>query len=214
MAETKTYNQQTAKFIAVVAQNLPGLSSDGMQHWIENPAGLKIVLSAVLCPAKKEKTFEKWKTIRLGTGHICKEELYSVLSGSGIKIEEWARKIIRSKSFKVTTREAEVDLVNVATFELGFKKHTSLAEIYRRAKDLGLELCPAEVGPQLTLQYEGQYEGEWIIIAMDPVLLPDGTLELFSVKKDNSKMMLCAHGGQPHRSWEPEQQWVFVKPRK
>lgn len=202
------------RFVVAITQNLPPISEDVTEAWINNPEGLKKVLAAVLCPPQKKKTFKIWKTIMLGTGPIFEEEFCYVLSGSGIKIEEWARKILCSKSFKVTLKETEVDLVNIATFELGFKKHATLAEIYRRAKDRGLELCPAEVGPQLARQYEGQYEGEWILIAMDPVPLPGGILEIFSVKKDNSRTILCAYGGQPETLWRPEQQWVFVKPRK
>lgn len=33
----KTYDRQTATFLAVVGQNMPELSGDVMQGWIENP---------------------------------------------------------------------------------------------------------------------------------------------------------------------------------
>jgi len=54
MEKTKTYDQQTAKFIAVLVQNLPNLSGEAMQNWIENPLGLRRVLVAVLCPTIKK----------------------------------------------------------------------------------------------------------------------------------------------------------------
>jgi len=41
-------HSQTAQFIAVVAQNLPEISSDIMQHWIENPQLLQRVLERAL----------------------------------------------------------------------------------------------------------------------------------------------------------------------
>lgn len=44
----KTYDPQTAKFIAVVVENMPRMSADVMQRWIENPLALKKVL-ADLC---------------------------------------------------------------------------------------------------------------------------------------------------------------------
>jgi len=47
--------------------------------------------------------------------------------------------------------------------------------IYAAAKERGLELCPAEVGPQLRLQYQDQLD-EWLVIGMEPILGPDGTL--------------------------------------
>ncbi len=47
----KTYDSQTAKFIAVVVENMPRMSADVMQRWIENPLALKKVL-ADLCLSK------------------------------------------------------------------------------------------------------------------------------------------------------------------
>ena len=46
-------HKQTAKFIATVAQNIPEMSSDVMQGWIQNPRGLSKVLEEALCPPKK-----------------------------------------------------------------------------------------------------------------------------------------------------------------
>ena len=38
---TKTYDRQTGKFLARVAENIPEMSADVMQGWIENPHGLQ-----------------------------------------------------------------------------------------------------------------------------------------------------------------------------
>lgn len=48
-ATAKTYDRQTATFLAVVGQNMPELSGDVMQEWIENPKALQKALR-VLCP--------------------------------------------------------------------------------------------------------------------------------------------------------------------
>ena len=129
-------------------------------------------------------------------------------------MRNWARKTLSHEAFIVSKEKKELDLVNIATFELGFKGCAQRDEIYKRAKDLGLELCPIEVGPQLVLQYGGRYIGEWLLIATEPVLFPDGTQEILSVMRDEYNMVLCAHGGQPEHFWHPEQQWVFILPRK
>lgn len=46
----KTYDQQTGKFLATIAQSMPEVSVDAMQGWIENPKGLKEALMVALCP--------------------------------------------------------------------------------------------------------------------------------------------------------------------
>lgn len=47
----KTYDGQTARFLASVATCMPGLSGEVMQGWINNPAGLKKFLRGLNPPA-------------------------------------------------------------------------------------------------------------------------------------------------------------------
>ena len=65
----KTYDRQTATFLAVVGQNMPELSGDVMQRWIENPKVLQKALR-VLCPPEATAfapcEFATWKTITIG----------------------------------------------------------------------------------------------------------------------------------------------------
>lgn len=46
----KTYDKQTAKFLAVVGENMPELSGDVMQGWIQNPKAVQKVLERAFCP--------------------------------------------------------------------------------------------------------------------------------------------------------------------
>lgn len=51
---TKTYDGQTARFIASVATCIPPLSGDVMQGWIDNPQALKKVLGGLNPSATKK----------------------------------------------------------------------------------------------------------------------------------------------------------------
>jgi len=44
---SKTFNRQTAKFLAVLAENVPTLSGDEMQEWIQDPKELQKLLSGL-----------------------------------------------------------------------------------------------------------------------------------------------------------------------
>jgi len=59
--KTKTYDGQTAKLLAMIAENMPKISSDLMQHWIENPRAIKKVLEKTFCPSEVviSKNFRK-----------------------------------------------------------------------------------------------------------------------------------------------------------
>ena len=75
-ARAKTYDRQTATFLAVVGQNMPEISGDVMQGYIENPKALQKALRNALC-AKGTTTaarkFATWKTVKLGTYKSVKE---------------------------------------------------------------------------------------------------------------------------------------------
>lgn len=49
-----TYDRHTAKFLAVIGENMPSLQSDTMQGWIENPKALQKVLRDAFCPPTKD----------------------------------------------------------------------------------------------------------------------------------------------------------------
>ena len=54
MNTQNTYDRQTATFIATLCQNIPDMSGDVMQGWIENSKGLQKVLRETLCPPQSE----------------------------------------------------------------------------------------------------------------------------------------------------------------
>jgi len=211
----KTYDRQTAKFLAVVGENMPELSGDVMQGWIQNPKAVQKALSNAFCPPEATSRFNVWKkTIKLGTGLKTAEEFRRVLRDGEFRLSDWASDILGKPAFKAADEETEVDLVKVTVAELGFKKGARRNQIYERARDLGLELCPPEVGPQLRLQYQDQPNGEWILVAMEPIVGSDGNPELFYVGRDDSELWLDNDWGNPDSFWYAGSQWVFCRPCK
>ena len=157
-----------------------------------------------------------WKTIKLGTGLKNADDFRKAIKDCGMEIGDWANDIIGKPEFAVITKETEeteVDLVKITVAELGFKDGAQRDQIYGRAKELGLELCPSEVGPQLRLQYKDQPLGEWILIAMKPIRGSDGDLNVFNVEHNDSGLWLNSNYGNPGNFWNADNQWVFVRPR-
>jgi hypothetical protein len=209
----KTYDRQTAKFLAVVGENMPELSGDVMQGWIQNPKAVQKALSNAFCPPETTTSrFNIWKTIKLGTGLKTAEDFRKALKDNGFNISDRANDILGKAAFKTATEEVEVDLVKVTVGELGFKKSALRDQIYEHAKELGLELCLPEVGPQLRLQYRYQPNGEWVLIGMDPITASGGDLRVFCVGR-NSDSGLCLHSpwGSTDSFWNPDNRWVFVR---
>ena len=162
----------------------------------------------------KTKEFPIWKTIKTGTGLKTGNDFIQALTSNGFKVSDWARDILGKPAFTAASKKTELDLVKVTARELGFSQDARRDAIYQRAQKLGLQLCPAEVGLQLRLQYQDQPNGEWLLVAMDPILDSDGHLNVFRVERRVFGLWLDARSGSPGRVWSPDAQWVFVRPRK
>jgi len=178
-----------------------------------NPEELQRHLQAAI---EGKFIYKIWKTIKLGTNGLktvddfCRE----AIKGCGMKIGDYANDILGKPQFTAAIKEIEVDLVLVSVAELGFKGGAKLKDIYARAKELGLELCLNEVGPQLRLQYVDQPKDELLVIGMEPITDSDDNLKLFYVVQNNGSLWLDSDYGYPGGSWGAGVRFVFVLPRK
>ena len=176
--------------------------------------GVKRFLAGETMAKETEHEFDIWKTIKLGTGFKTADEFRRALRDGGFRISGWASDILGNPAFKVASEETEVDLIKVTVAELGFKESVRRDQIYERAKEFGLELCPAEVGPQLRLRYKDQPNGEWILVAMEPIFASDGNPRLFPVGRNDSGLWLSGLWSPPARFWPADRRWVFCRPCK
>jgi hypothetical protein len=129
-----------------------------------------------------------WKTIKLGTLKNV-EEIRQALKASGNSIGDWANDILGKPAFTVSETEQDAELVNVSVGELGFKDGARYADICKRANELGLGLCPAEVGPQLRLQFKDQPKSTYVVVTMEAITGSGGDLSVFYVER-------CGDGDQ------------------
>ena len=177
------------------------LESDQGKDWLR---GFKKFL-------RKENPWEKpesFKIIEIGTYKDVKS-LRKALEESGARIRDWAGDILNKT--KLSKSKQSLDLVVLSVKELGFPQGAQLKDIYEAAKNQGLDLCPAEVGPQLRLQYTDQPNGEWLIIAMEPINDSVGVLSLFNVERDGGVRWLHADYGLPDNFWYADGRLVFVR---
>lgn len=175
--------------------------------------GVQRFLSGELLVSATAKVWKTWKTIQLGTGLQTADDFRKEVVKAGMKIGDWANDILGKPAFTATTSETEteVELVVASVAELGFKDGATRKDIYVRAQELGLDLCPPEVGPQLRLQYTDQPKGEWLVIAMEPITDSDGRLSLFGVVRDGDERFLDAFYGYPGLFWRGYYRFVVLR---
>lgn len=139
---------------------------EALLNKVGGPDSVKRILSGLTSVLVVWKT---WKTIELGWGPKTIPAFYEAIEQAGMKMEKQRPGY---PSFSITTEKTAVDLVNVSVEELGFKDGADQKEVYARACELGLDLCPAEVAPRLRLEYVDQPAGDILVVAMEPVFYP------------------------------------------
>ena len=153
-----------------------------------------------------------WRTATLGTYKTI-DALRDALDAERIHVGDSADEILGRPAFKLSKIRRDRHLVILAVSELGFEEEgASPVDIYARARQLGFELCPAELGPQLRLQYLNQPLGEFLHIAMAPIALYGGEPADFTVANGGAGLILIAGYADPNFIMPSTMRFVFVSP--
>jgi hypothetical protein len=155
--------------------------------------------------------FQIWRTIALGT-HKGVDAYRRALDSAGIKIGDAADETLGRPAFRYGTMRTDVELVVLSAADLGVESESSLADVYKRARQVGLELCPAEIAPQLRLDYRNQPLGEALNIAMEPVATYSGEPTILALVNFGTGLALIGSDGRSEfmvpRTWR----FVFALP--
>lgn len=138
-------------------------------------------------------------------GGKTKDELIREMEARKVYLSNYARDLLTSRDF-TTGRNERATLLRLTVKDIGFQNGATTEEIYKRAQELGLELCPAEVGPQLRLQYQG---GDWMLIAMKQISDRGGHPGVFSLDRGGGGLVLGAINAGPSGRWDPRIEFVF-----
>lgn len=157
---------------------------------------------------KEDIKFPIWKTIEIGGK--TKKQLEKELDK--FNVSEYAKAIMNHKDFTVQKKVESINLVRLTVRELGFMNFATTDQIFQKASELGLELCPAEVGPHLRFIYTDQPIGEWFSIAMEPISDPDGRPGVFDLKRRGDGVWLSSFWAEPGDRWNPGGGIVFQVP--
>jgi hypothetical protein len=130
--------------------------------------------------------------------------------GMGDSVDE----AIGRPTFQFTPTKLDLDLVVASVAELGLPEDGALLDaIYARARSIGLELCPPDLGLALRLNYLNQPRGQFLHIAMRPVALYSRELVDFTVGNDGARLLILGGDAQTHLVMFGTVRFVFVRPR-
>lgn len=142
----------------------------------------------------------------------------SKMSGdSQIYISDNAKSMIEKEDFSVLKNQEKFEFVKLKVRGLApeFRSGVTTDQIYRKAEELGLELCPPETGPRIRLDYEKIFKkdqpiGEYFLIAMKQILDSDGRPGVFDIRRDDDGgRTLSRNWARPDDKWRSGLEFVF-----
>lgn len=81
-----------------------------------------------------------------------------------------------------------------------------------RGRQLGLELCPSDFGPQFILQDKKPPLDEPLYVAMKPIASSDGEPRIFVLGHNADGFFLDASLARPNDKWHPNKKFLFCVP--
>ncbi|KYK47337.1 hypothetical protein A1D31_31720 [Bradyrhizobium liaoningense] len=155
-----------------------------------------------------------WRKTTVGT-FPDSVALRNALNARGCGVGELASEIMARPAFTLNTAKADLELVTVSAAELGFQTETVLlGQIYARAQQLGFGLAPAEIAPQLRLQYLDQPIGEFLTIGMNPIKTSKGAPVILNVANGGAGLILIGQDGRADAEIFVGSVFVFLRSKE
>lgn len=145
----------------------------------------------------------------LEIGGKSAKDLKKQLDADGIKVSTWANDMLQSRDFSTLPRTQSLSTVRLKVSDLGFTGYPTTDQLYAKAQSLGLDLCPAEVGPNLRLKYNHQPMDEWLYIGMKPITDSHSDPHVFELRRGGGGLWLDDSWAGPGSRWGPEGEFVF-----
>ena len=143
------------------------------------------------------------------------QQLETELKKAGVKTSPEATIMLQSNDFTTLSRPQPLEILHLKLQDLGFtwEETPRTGEIYRRAKEIGLGLCPAEVGPHLRLIDTNQPMREYYYIGMEPISYPYSGLDVFALARHEGNLLLRSRAGGHNDWWGLSDEFIFLLPQ-
>ncbi len=150
-------------------------------------------------------------SIEIG-GKDC-EQLIHELKTAGINISPDTKSMLRSRDFVSGKKKEKINLIRLTVADLGFSRYSNRAatdQLYARAQELGLELCPPDTGPNYRLKYRDQPMDEVLNIGMKPLTVASGIQKIFNLEHDHHSLVLSyTSETDSHYMWSSMDKFLF-----
>jgi hypothetical protein len=157
-------------------------------------------------------------------GGMSKAELLSALERNEIQLNEIARDLFAHPGFRTSATSLTLKIRKVSVGELGFEQGATLAEIFDRAAEQGLTVCPLELAAHLRIAFTGQREGfigcppctnrappGSLTVAARPLANDEGIPMGFYLRRISGALWLRGYRSPAGHVWDAGDRFVFLR---
>jgi hypothetical protein len=160
-------------------------------------------------------------------GGLTKSQLIQKLQQYSILMNEYAERLFADDKFTTSDTKYSLQTIEITVGDLGLHDGAATDQIFKRASELGLELCPLELGPHLRLRYLDQPEGYSgfplqrhqapsgsITIASEILTEDDDFPKGFYLRRINGVLWLRGYRADHLHIWNPDDHFIFCQTKK
>ncbi len=139
----------------------------------------------------------------LTIGGKTEKELEAEMHEKKINISDYALDMLHSKEFTTLKNHEELTTIRLKVKEFDFDRNPTTDQLYAKAQEFGLDICPAEVGPYKRLKDLNQPLDEWYRIAMKQITDRYGHPSVFNLGRYDDGLWLYYSWTRPDDEWCP-----------
>lgn len=164
-------------------------------------------------PAGSDSVYPECPTIcrTIAVGGLSKAALLQEFKQQSISMNEYGKRLFAEDAWQPAESAYRLETVELTTRQLGFSAGATSAQIFERAEQLGLSLCPVEVAPFLRLHYLDQPQGFWITVASRKLSEEPGFPNGFYLRRLEDGLWLRGYTATHDHVWDPDDRFVFCK---
>jgi hypothetical protein len=193
----KEINKDTKAYVGALA---PGIFDSVRKYNIEH---------AVYTSFPEEKICKE--IFEIG-GKSVKELEQELIKQGEIDVYPYVEDMLHSKDFTTLPNPERLETVILRVYDLGLPvEDLTTDRIYARAKELGLELVPAEAGIHYRLKYTDQPTHEVLFMGMKPIAgRTSDQADVFKLKCSSGHLHLEQAWAYPDSFWDPMRKLMFA----
>jgi len=137
------------------------------------------------------------------------QEWEEALKKQKINISKFVRDMLYHKDFTTLKEPETIHTVRLTVADLGFTGNATTKQIFDKAQELGLDLCPPETGPAQRLNTLNQPLYAWEYIAMKQIVGSGGSPDVFGLERGVDGLWLDGGWASPDNEWRSHVAFVF-----